>query len=311
MSELIIVEKQDITAIADSIREKSGTEDQMTLAEMAEAVLNMSAGSEDIPFYENISYTGNASYIDDGDGNYRVKFLSSGTLTVQEGILVDVFVVGGGGSGGRGSSYAKTIVPGGGGGGGGYTKTAKNIKLLANTEYTVVIGAACGASSLVDLNGLVICEAAGGQNGEDAHMYGNYAGKGGSGGSGGAEGIYTTESPALPGSDGNNATGSKGGTGQGTTTREFGEPNGDLYAGGGGAGGATTDYAGRDGSAGGAGGGGDGGLTTRVAGNGGENTGGGGGGGRGTYDTNQATYLVGGTGGSGIVIIRNFRLQTA
>ena len=73
----------------------------------------------EITFGKNIKYTGLATYLDDGDGNYRVRLLTSGTLTVKQDTFVDIFAVGGGGNGGNGESGTS-----GGGGGGGYTVTA-------------------------------------------------------------------------------------------------------------------------------------------------------------------------------------------
>ena len=58
-------------------------------------------------------------------------------------------------------------------------------------------------------------------------------GKGGSGGGGSGSIPYGKAAGGTDGSDGTDGS-SKGGTGQGTTTREFGEANGDLYASGGG-----------------------------------------------------------------------------
>ena len=51
------------------------------------------------------TYTGTHEYIDDGGGNWRIKFLTSGTLTLKNKITVDVFLVGGGGAGGSGNGY--------------------------------------------------------------------------------------------------------------------------------------------------------------------------------------------------------------
>ena len=96
------------------------------------------------------------------------------------------------------------------------------------------------------------------------------------------------------GSDGSNggAGSNTAGVGQGTTTREFGENSGTLYAGGGG--GASTSSGGNAGD-----GGGGAGASSSNAANGATNTGGGGGGARSNYTP--------GTGGSGIVIMRNAR----
>lgn len=239
------------------------------------------------------SYSSSNQPIDDGDGNWRIKFLQSGTLTVAEDVYVDIFAVGGGGNGGF---YSSTNA-GGGGGAGGYTTTTRNVKLEKDKTYVVTVGAANGTSSLTNEEGTAICEAAGGGNASSSN--------GGSGGSGGAGGAYYGVGATTPGSDGSDAitssSSASGGTGQGSTTREFGEADGDLYAGGGGGGRNSSAGA----SAGADGGGGDGASNTVAAKAGGENTGGGGGG--------SSSYTVGitpGTGGSGIVIIRNARVIT-
>ena len=81
---------------------------------------------------EHITYTGQKTVIDDGDGNWRVKFLSSGQVTfIEDPGPIDVFCVGGGGGGG---CY------GVGGGGGGYTTLESNVK-LTNFINDVTIGA--------------------------------------------------------------------------------------------------------------------------------------------------------------------------
>ena len=46
---------------------------------------------------------GTYQVLDDGGGNWRIKFLSSGTFTPLKNMVIDVFLVGGGG--GAGSSY--------------------------------------------------------------------------------------------------------------------------------------------------------------------------------------------------------------
>ena len=260
-------------------------------------------GGGDKPINELYSYSSSNQPIDDGDGNWRVKFLSSGTLTVVEDMFVDIFAVGGGGNGGGSSGDAYY---GGGGGGGGYTYTTRNVLLEKGKSYTVTVGAALGASSLVGEDNIVLCEAAGGKSGSTRN--------GGNGGSGGGPGAYASWSTGYPGSDGADGTANTsgsttsdtmiGGTGQGKTTREFEEADGDLYSGGGGGGkspsGSGSSRPGAEG------GGGDGASNTARATAGGENTGGGGGGGAGFTG-----YTSGAAGGSGIVIIRNARIATA
>ncbi len=228
-----------------------------------------------------ISYTGNCTYVCDNatTGDYRIKFTTSGLLTLKSGLKFDVFLVGGGGNGGNG-----------GGGGGGYTKTFKNLSFDTGT-YTVTVGAAAQASSLIG-NGVSTSAGAGG-NGSSA------GGRGGSGGGGRAVMSYGNVFGGSGGSDGGSGDegygctypgcyGSPGGSGQGTTTREFEESSGALYSGGGG--GSNYAYNSTFGYYGGTGGSGGGG---NAGSNGVANTGGGGG--------------SGAKGGSGIVIIRNAR----
>jgi hypothetical protein len=195
------------------------------------------------------SYDGQYSVILDS-GGWKVKFLTSGTLTMKSGANVDVFLVGGGGTGRgytrqqtsdqQGGQYYQTTY--GGGGGSGYTVTEKAVTLIANHEYNIVIGQAGGASSfeadLSDEAETISYTALAGENASPTS-----GGDGGSGGSG--SGYYMTylngsyyagQREVRGGTDGGNAERRYGtpGTGQGTTTREFGEPSGELYASGGG-----------------------------------------------------------------------------
>lgn len=240
-------------------------------------------------------YSGNCTLVDDGDSNWRIKFLSSGSLVFyQTSESLDVFAVGGGGGGQR---------DGGGGGGGGYTKTVKDVDIATSTTYKIVIGEGgtdCdgGASSMAQ-GSTTIITANGGKVANKS--YGTNPGKGGNGGSGGGGAGFGTNDdnpdPEYPGDGGSNGGNGEngnsrgtylGGTGQGTTTREFGESSGTLYAGGGGGaviyGTYGSQYIGKGGSGGGANG-----WKSAAA-----NTGGGGGGRE-------------GKGGSGIVIVRNSR----
>ena len=243
------------------------------------------------------SYTGTYQLIDDGDGNWRIKFLTSGTLTIGAGRAVDIFCVGGGANG---TNRYSADTSGGGGGGGGYTSTVKNSVLEAGT-YIVTVGAASGESSLADEAGMLYCSAAGGNKGVSSG--GTYTG--GAGGSGGGGGGVYLASGGNGGFDGASGTGNHvsavGGAGQGTTTREFGEETGDLYAGGGGGGGGAHDGSNGSAGSGGSGGGGNGATYAVAATPGEDNTGGGGGGGA------SSTNSSGAAGGSGIVIIRNAR----
>ena len=223
------------------------------------------------------TYTGDYEIVNDSDepitvseGNWKIRFLTSGTLTFTnlngaEG-GIDVFLVGGGGNG--------ETIRGARGGGGGYTKTVKGISIAIATPYTVTIGASSGTSSAFGASA----------NGAS----------GANGGSGGGGGGSSSGTPGNGGSNGGNGTAgnvSGGGTGQGTTTREFGESTGKLYSGGGGGSAANAGAAGDSTAGAGAGFGG-------AAKNGVANTGGGGG---------AAYNGTAGRGGSGIAIIRNAR----
>ena len=241
------------------------------------------------------TYSGTSEKIDDGSGNWRIKFKSSGTLKFTnlgkwDGKL-DVFCVGGGCAGGSGNWDANNGY--GKAGSGGYTKTQKSIQVTANTAYSIVIGAG-GQSAFA--------------SGGSTSALGVTANGGTKLGGGSGGGAYGNNQVNNGGSDGGNGDpqnaanigidhwGSPG-KGQGTTTREFGESTGTLYAGGGGTGGNGSAQA-----KGGSGGGGNGAYsgTNAQPTSGAANTGGGGGGMY--YNLTNV-----GKGGSGIAVIRNHR----
>lgn len=231
--------------------------------------------------------------------NWEIKFLKdvSFTFAVAPG-EIDVFLVGGGGAGGTwagsGGGYTKTAIftPAQGyatevkvGAGGTQAsprgKTSSGFGFYANGGYQGAGDGGAGGSG-------------GGAAGDswDPYPKASYTSRGGNGGSDGNSGGYSiadlTDSGNDYGGDFHKKPYQDGGSGQGFTTRAFGEPNGTLYAGGG-AGNSFDD-------AGGPGAGGGGGVRSAGA----TNTGGGGGGGRGEITS----------GGSGIVIIRNHRSTT-
>lgn len=238
------------------------------------------------------SYTGSSTFIDDGDGHCRIKFLTSGTFTPTKTFVFDVFLVGGGGGG-----WTPAGANGGGGAGGGYTHTHTAITLNAGTGYTITVGAGGTTNNSGGQSSAFGYSANGGLGGSGTYQYGQNGGSGG-----GACGYTSGSKSGQPGgSDGSNGYSNDviwGGTGQGTTTREFGEAGATLYGGGGGGG---AYYSTGSGGAGGAGGGGAGGAYNAAGSNGTTNTGGGGGGG------GSASDSPGGTGGRGIVIIRDHR----
>lgn len=238
-----------------------------------------------------------------------VELLTSGVLKFPKEVAIDAFLVGGGSSGGAGENKNATSGGyGGGGGAGGYTKTLLNIIPRANTEYPVVIGnggapvapAAQGGSSGVkgQAGGTTSALGATAEGGKAGSLY--MAGADGGSGGGGGKSTSSTDAQGNGGSDGSNGTQAQGsaGGGQGTTTREFGESTGKLYAGGGGGGGggvaisSTNGGLGRDG-------GGDGGRAANGQ-DATANTGSGGGGAPSGYYHSYSS----GAGGSGIVCIR-------
>lgn len=242
--------------------------------------VNITLGYNRIPKF---TYTGSYKIVnDDGEtittskDNWRIRFLTSGTLkfTDLNGAAdgIDVFCCGGGGDGGNG--HDTYDIPGAGGGG-GYTKTLKGVSVAVGTSYTIKVGGSGGKSSGFG------CSANGGLDGT-GDLQSEAGHEGGDGGSGG-NAPWATGTGGTDGGNGtsytNNGTRMPGGTGQGKTTREFGESSGPLYATGG-SGGSSSSGTGKSGAS---------------------NTGNGGRGGGG------AGAAYGGSGGSGIVVIRNKR----
>jgi len=203
----------------------------------------------------NFTYSGPYTIQDDGAGNWRVRFTGSGTLVFTADTYVESFLVGGGGGGGPEGS-------GSGGGGAGYTGTW-TVLINKGTSYTITVGAGADRTGTGGTTSAFAHSVAGG--------YGTSNNNGGTGGSGGrGEG-------GVGGYDGNAGTATSGyyaGGGQYTTTREFGEPSGALYAHGG-------DWIGKDGVY----------VQPANSGNGGQGA-------------SPAAY---GRGADGIVVIRNHR----
>lgn len=282
------------------------------------------------------TYTG--SYATEGnlEGNFVIRFKTSGTLKITNigntGGKLDVFCVGGGSAGNGPTTTNSSANNSSGGGGGGYTKTNKSVSISA-TSYSIIVGAGGTYIKPTKKDGYQYIDPAVAGNkssglgvsangGTNTNKKWNYVNApchcGFDGGSGGAAGsTYKNHKAGSNGGNGyENSGGSvKGGTGQGTTTREFGESSGKLYAGGGGCGmyysssSAEYDIGATPGDGGGGCGVGYGwtgsdGRTTYDAQPGTANTGGGGGG-HGYF--RSGTGSPGAAGGSGIVCIRNAR----
>lgn len=249
-------------AIYCEVTNKAGT----VISRVATLIVDM------LPPY---SFDGDHTLIDDGNGNWRVKFYSSGNFIPKRDMAVDVFLVGGGGGGLQGWSGVWE----GPAGAGGKTTTGRGIELISNQSYDIQIGAG-GSAAARTWNAIggtggtssafnYYADGGGGAFGAD-----HSSGHGGDGGSGGSAVIGTG------GSDGNDGSGSltyswRHGYGQGSTTREFGESNNQLYSTGGS-------------------------FSSSVV-HGAANTGNGGSGGQ------SQNEVQGGNGGSGIIIIRNAR----
>ena len=197
------------------------------------------------------TYTGEYKIVNDSGteisetttNNWNIRLLTSGTLTFTDlrgTNSVDVFLVGGGGGSNSKTTSTDYGTVHSGGGGGGYTKTQKSVSVSANSAIPVSIGAGGGAGSsggttTINVNGSTY-SASGGAAGGAPWFNGNntVCGSGGSGGSGGGSASSGGFAGGSGGSDGGNGSSGKSnvfptgsvGSGQGTTTRAFGESSG-------------------------------------------------------------------------------------
>jgi len=251
---------------------------------------------------------GTESTYSSGGTNYKVHtFTSSGTFTAEASGSVDYLVVAGGGGGGR---------SGGGGGGAGGFRTATGFSVSAQ-NYSITVGGGGGGGSLNTIGGQggnsifsTITSIGGGGGGSGEGVSGYDGGNGGSGGgswrNNGSPGSGTAGQGNAAGSRSSGIGGGGGGAGEAGNTDSTAYGGDGLtnnlrtgsniyYAGGGGAGAAQA--AGIT-AIGGDGGGANGILETGTPIPATANLGGGGGG-SGTGDG-----VPGGSGGSGIVVIR-------
>ena len=259
--------------------------------------------------------TGGAIY---SDSQYWYHaFANSGTFTPTQSLTADILVVAGGGAAYNGASSGENC--GGGGAGGVLAHSAQS---LSATGYTVTVGAggSIGSNGTNSSFGGLTASVGGGVSGIGSAAAGASGGSGGGGGNNTNGGAATSGQGFAGGNGSSNTasaygagggggagavgslgTGSAGGAGGvGTSaynTWSLATGAGELVAGtyyfAGGGGGSSNVARG----AGGYGGGGQGQDSTATGHLPGKpNTGGGGGGGR----ANQ----IGGTGGSGIVIVR-------
>lgn len=265
--------------------------------------------------------TGGSSVYTDGSYWYHI-FNSSGIFTPTQALTADYLVVAGGGAGGAAEGGAPANYSGGGGAGGlrctvtatgGGGSLESPLSLLANTAYTVTVGAGGTASAAAWTSGSnsvfsTITSVGGGRGGglntTPAWIAPATGGSGGGGTEADAAGAAGTAnqgraggtSPGGPSGNSGGGGGGAGAVGGNGTTNNGGAGGAGVatsitgasitYAGGGGGSGSSS------GGGGGSGGGGAGSTGTATAGT--ANTGGGGGSG----------VRSGAAGGSGVVIVR-------
>ena len=271
--------------------------------------------------FTSITSTSNANTVSKQYSNGYMRIIGEyDEVTYSADYLISYLLVAGGGAGGGGS--------GGGGGAGGYIEDT--LQIFPGTNYSVVIGAGGPRVATVGANGsnggdstlTGAPTAVGGGFGGTEGGYGTATTRGANGGSGGGSviGAGSSSGTADQGYGGGNSTQStigSGGGGAGAVGENGYFANPLMYAGNGGIGkqssitGTPTYYAGGGaggfnynwtiggGGQGGLGGGGNGGFNGN-GGAGASNTGGGGGGGGHT----QSGNAYGGSGGSGICILK-------
>ena len=223
-------------------------------------------------------------------------FLTSGSITTSEAVVMDYFAIGGGGAGATNGS-------GGGGAGGlrqGFTLLPAGLYNLTIGDGGQGISYAPTSGYATTLSGTSVNAFGGGAGGQDVSGTSGGCGGGtgynrGNGNSGGV-GLQGFNGGGVHagGGGGLGAAGSNGGAGPGGLGITF---NGEQFGGGGG-GGSTNDSGGAASYGGGAGGN----MTTAKGSNGTQNTGGGGGAGINRY----GIAYEGGNGGSGVFICSFF-----
>ena len=158
--------------------------------------------------FDSCRYTGTSQGSFSG-GVRQLLLLTSGNLTCEKDLQVDVFVVGGGGGGGKEHPS---------GGGGGYTNTCSKMVITKNQSYHITIGAGGASGVAGESTSALSCSATGGTSNTFTSQ-GGYGANGGSGG--GAKRSDYSHTGGTDGANGNDSE--KGGKGQGFTTCPFKE----------------------------------------------------------------------------------------
>ena len=109
--------------IASAITDKGvSTSVSDSFSQMATNINQIKTGINGVSVYgTDFTYTGNYQIISEDDsGNWKIKFLTSGTFTAMNDVLIDIFAVGGGSGGlSMGGSSNSSLAAGGGGAGAG------------------------------------------------------------------------------------------------------------------------------------------------------------------------------------------------
>ena len=226
MESAYLAQASDLIAVADAIREKGETSDQLVFPDgfvTAIQEIEIRKPAAAMPAFTYSVSDGYETEMNEENGEWKIRFLTSGTLIfISEPPLVDVWMCGGGGG-----SCGSTA-----GGGSGYVSGRMKYQPVMGEEYTITIGAGGKAGTSTGNGGTGGKTSAFGlhANGGGGSSY--TSGKGGSGGTGG-NGEGASGAGATDGADGVSSSGYAGGTGYGMTTREFWEPDGTLYCSGG------------------------------------------------------------------------------
>ena len=109
--------------IASAITDKGvSTSASDSFSQMVTNINQIKTDINGVPVYgTDFTYTGNYQIISEDDsGNWKIKFLISGTFTAMNDVLIDIFAVGGGSGGlSMGGSSNSSLAAGGGGAGAG------------------------------------------------------------------------------------------------------------------------------------------------------------------------------------------------